>query len=319
MDLYDAASYHSLVLNTEGRSQRTQTLYLVYERRFLEFLKVRKIKADLDALNPLNVRQAALWCQGRSSGKRDGRKAVQMFLDVMKIWANFLEREGVWEVSPLRKVKRMAVPEHEVRPYARLEVAGLLAACDMPAPRARPWAARDRALIYLLLDTGIRVGEAATLTLDALQLTERRITVMGKGAKERSIGFGDVRAQDGGPGVRAVRAYLREREDRLARVRRDEPRLFLSTQLRPLTVAGLEKIVRRLGAVAGVEGAHPHRFRHTFATWYLGAYPGDEIGLRRVLGHASDRVLRQYVHLSQELVRDRAGRAAPSTQWLRSG
>lgn len=75
----------------------------------------------------------------------------------------------------------------------------------------------------------------------------------------------------------------------------------------------MREIVRRRGTEAGVsEPIIQHRFRHSMATWYLVEFPGDEMGLRRLLGQISDDVLRSYVHLSQQLIHQRAGRASLS-------
>jgi integrase len=65
-----------------------------------------------------------------------------------------------------------------------------------------------------------------------------------------------------------------------------------------------------------VADATAHRFRHTLATLYLTRYPGDETGLRRILGHVSHELLRTYVHLASITIAQRAGRVAPTSAWL---
>jgi hypothetical protein len=59
-----------------------------------------------------------------------------------------------------------------------------------------------------------------------------------------------------------------------------------------------------------------HRFRHTFSSWYLVRHPGDETGLRGILGHLSADMLRVYVHLAYEITAQRAGRVSLSEAWL---
>jgi hypothetical protein len=56
---------------------------------------------------------------------------------------------------------------------------------------------------------------------------------------------------------------------------------------------------------------------NTFCTVYLTEYPGDELGLRRIVGHLSTDVLADYVHLAEQAIAQRAGRVAPSQNWLR--
>ena len=70
------------------------------------------------------------------------------------------------------------------------------------------------------------------------------------------------------------------------------------------------------GALAGVEDVIAHRFRHLYATTYLTMHPGDEIGLRRLLGHVGKQALADYAHLSQLALHERAVNAMPSRYLL---
>ena len=315
MDLYDAASYHSMVAATEGLAPKTLAMYLTYERRFIAFLEEKQLSRDLAALNALNVRQALLWHQKAGQGSRGGQVATKMFLTVMHVWARFLVREGVLTSDPLERVRPVKVAKIERRPYSRQELNALLAACQQAEPGQRPWPARNEAILYLLMDTGMRVGELATLPLANVSTVERRVTVStaGKGRKERTLPFGDARVQDGGPGLRALRAYLKERAALMERhPGREHGRLLVTFAGFPMTGRGVENLIARLGALEGVDNAIPHRFRHFFATWYLVTYPGDELGLRRLLGHVSRDAMADYVHLSTLILRERAGQAMPS-------
>ena len=313
VDLVDAVSYHQLALQAEGRSPATLRLYLLYQRRFLEYLDARRIPPTLEALNPLNVRQSVLWFQARQLGARQGAVATATFLATLKTWSNFLESEGVWSDSPLRRVRRVKVRQLEREPYTRQEVNAMLqAAQSSRAPE------RDRLLLLLLLETGARSAEIAGLHIADVSLERRSVRVLGKGNRERTVPVGLASQSDGGPLFRALRAYLavRERQARRAPERVGE-HLLLTAAGYPLTSEGVTNIVKRLGDAAGVAGAIPHRYRHTYATIFLTVYPGDELGLRRILGHVSDQVMRTYVHLSQQALAQRAGRVSPTQHWLR--
>ena len=313
LDLFDASAYHLLALSTEGRSLATQRLYLIYEKRFLEFLATRQLPADLSALNPLNARQAVLWHQQRRLGTRDGVVATATFLDVLKTWAAFLAHEGIWEDSPLRRIRRVKVRRLERRPYTRAEVNAMLHACN-----ASRTPERDRLLVLLLLESGARIGEATGLQLEDVRLDLRTVRVLGKGNKERTIPIGTPQQSDGGPLFRAYRAYLPVRDRQAQRwPERAAAHLLLTNNSFRLTAEGGTDVVKRLGDAAGVDGAIPHRFRHTLATIYLEKFPGDEVGLRRILGHVSAETMRDYVHLSSTVVAQRAGRVAPAQDWLR--
>ncbi len=112
---------------------------------------------------------------------------------------------------------------------------------------------RNRAILYLLKQSGCRAGEAATLQLDSLDLEDHVGWVIGKGDKQREILFGPETAE-------AIRAWLA--------VRPKVKHNFVFTSTRsshnPLTAAGVSQIVRRLGKKVGLErslGAHSFRHR----------------------------------------------------------
>lgn len=313
MDLYDAASYHQLALSAAGRSPVTLRVYLLYEKRFIEYLEAKHIPATMDALDALNTRKAVLWFQQRRLGQRGGVVATAQFLNILKTWAAFLEQEGVWENSPLRRVQRMRPGKLERKPYTRTEVNAILHACDESRQPER-----DRLLVLLLLDSGARISEITGTSIGDVRFETRSVLVNGKGSRERTIPIGVPEQSDGGPVFRALRAWLKVRSGLLARhPERADDQLLLTIAGFPLTGEGGTDVVKRLGDAAGVDGAIPHRFRHTFATVYLTRYPGDEIGLRRIMGHVSKDVLADYIHLAQQALAQRAGRVSPTHNWLK--
>jgi site-specific recombinase XerD len=311
VDLRDAVSYHQLVLASEGRSVKTQRQYLIFERVFLHYLEARRIAPELDALNVTNVREALAWyrAQDVSQRTRNGEVAAQAFIDIMHLLARFLEREGILEDDPLRGLRRVKVAKRLRQPYSQAEVIALWGAC-----RQSQQPTRDEALLLLLLDTGMRIGEACALTLDKLKLDQRMVLVgeHGKGRRERVVPIGQSDKRDGGRTLRSLRRYLAERHDGP----RAAGRLFLGRDGYPLEAGGGSDIVERLGKTAHVADPGPHRLRHTYATWYLVTYPGDEIGLRRIIGHVSREVLSDYVHFAESIIAERAGNASLAERWL---
>ena len=160
----------------------------------------------------------------------------------------------------------------------------LLAACP-PTPVGR----RDRAIILVLLDTGIRCSELAQLRLGDFDATTQRIRVRhGKANKQRVVAFAERCAA-------AVELYFEER-GRLpgplfVAASDGSGRLTASaTGLRP---NGIKQMLRRLGRRAGVHKVHAHRFRHTFATWAI-EHDARELDVQYLLGHASPDMVRRY-------------------------
>jgi integrase/recombinase XerC len=144
-------------------------------------------------------------------------------------------------------------------------------------------ATRNMAIAVLLLHTGLRVSELAGLRLSDVEMSERKgnLTVAGKGNKQRKVPLNaDAR--------KALRQWLEVRPDVKSEA------LFIGRGGVPLSVRGVQKVLADLGRRAQVENLHPHTLRHTFATRYLEANPGDLVGLATILGHQSLETLRIY-------------------------
>jgi integrase/recombinase XerD len=151
----------------------------------------------------------------------------------------------------------------------------------------RVMVARDRAILHLLIDTGMRASELCGLELRHVDLRNGAVTVFGKGSKERSLPIGP----------RTKAALSKHILENRANARLNEP-VFLTREGEPMDRHTLLKMVYRLAEVAGVQDAHPHRFRHTFAIQYL-RNGGNERTLQDVLGHESLEMLRTYTRIAQ--------------------
>lgn len=303
MDLADLVSYHQLSLAVAGRTKATQKQYFYFHGVFLDYLQQAGLPAGLDALSARNLRGAALWYANRPDRRRtrNGEVGTRALVDLVKRLATFAEDEGIIDGNHLRKVGRVRITEHSPEPFSSAEVNALWGATHRSTLPLR-----DEALVLLLLDTGMRIGEACGLTVDRLRLDgeERSVLVgaVGKGRRERRVPLGDPQKRDGGRTVRALRAWLQERGPD---TKRSGPRVFLGKDGYPLTPAGGNDLFHRLGKQTGVESCHPHRARHTFCSWYLVQFPGDEIGLRRIVGHMGRKTLERYVHLADSIVAQR--------------
>ena len=169
----------------------------------------------------------------------------------------------------------------------------LLDACPGP---------RELAVISVCLDAGLRISELASLQVtDALvdDLTSRRIIIRGKGGKTRGVVIGVSTA-------RALRKYLRER----ARSKHAGSEALWIGERGPMSTSGLDKTIRRVGELAGLEGVHPHLLRHTWAHCYrrdggqtdnlvfLAGWSGPAMALRYGASAAAERAEAEAAGLS---------------------
>ncbi len=102
-----------------------------------------------------------------------------------------------------------------------------------------------------------------------------------KGNKQRVVRFGECARQ-------ALEHYIRA-------LRGDAPGYLLLTVRgrRHLNRSAMRTIFQRLGEECGITKVHPHRFRHTFATWAI-EQQAREIDVQRLLGHSTSAMLRRY-------------------------
>jgi site-specific recombinase XerD len=181
-----------------------------------------------------------------------------------------------------------------------------------------PVGLRDRAILELLYATGIRVGELCGLRLGDVDLVADTVRVLGKGAKQRVVPFGE-------PAREALVDYLvRGRSAMLpAAAAPGRPRarggaepetggqpaadgreaLFFNRRGRPMTQRDVRAMLERYRLAAGIPvGTSPHTLRHSFATHLLEG-GADLRAVQELLGHVALTTTQTYTHVSNERLR----------------
>lgn len=213
----------------------------------------------------------------------------------------------------MRKVARPKARSRPMQAFTEEEVRLLLAGAtvmnsydrrnERHVPGKRPSALRNAAIVLLLLDAGLRASELCDLQLrDYDRKSGRLIVEHGKGDKQRTVYIGQS-AQ------RALWRYMTVRQD----VTPTAP-LIASSRGGPMDRDGLRKLINRIGKTAGVTGATPHRFRHTFAVNFL-RNGGNMAALQDLLGHASMEMVRRYAHLAEVDLAAAQKVASPADKW----
>jgi site-specific recombinase XerD len=196
---------------------------------------------------------------------------------VLRTWLYWWEMETDNEFkAPIRKVKPPRVKDEPLQAVDLPDVKVLLNNCD-----ATYQGVRDRAVILLLLDTGLRAAELLNLNRVDLDLDRGILQVHnGKGGKSRLAYFQPLTR-------RALRKWLNLNDNRP---------LFVSYQGTRLLYAGLRTMLQRRASRAGLDKVTPHMFRRSFALEHLRA--GTDIyTLSRLMGHADERILSRYLPL----------------------
>lgn len=156
-------------------------------------------------------------------------------------------------------------------------------------PLERALALRDSAVLELMYGSGLRVAEVAGLTVDRLDLARGRVTVMGKGSKEREVPLSD-------PSREALGTYLREARGLLSD---GSARAFFNRRKHPIGPRDIRRLVGRYGEqTLGARHVTPHTLRHSFATHLLEG-GADIRAVQELLGHASVATTQRYTHVSR--------------------
>jgi site-specific recombinase XerD len=263
-----------LSLAAQNRSAGTRNTYRIAADQLAGYLEAQGMPTAVAHVRREHIEAylADLLARGRKAGT-----ALTRYGGLQQFFRWCIEDGEITE-SPMRNMSRPMVPEQPVPVLSDDQLRDLLRDCDGRSFDQR----RDTAMIRLLMDSGMRRSELASITLDNLDMDQNVAWVLGKGRRMRGAPFGNKTAL-------ALRRYLRVRA---THPHSSSPRLFIG-KVGQMTGAGVEQMVRRRGKRVGIDGLHPHVFRHTFAHQWL-AEGGTEGDLMRVAGWRSRQMLDRY-------------------------
>ncbi|MGC1212951.1 MAG: tyrosine-type recombinase/integrase [Micromonospora sp.] len=237
------------------------------------------------------------------SGRPLTPATVARRLSALSSWYDFLVKLRAVNANPVSGADRPRIDRDHSATIGLMpdEVDALLAAAD--AERG-PTAARNRAVIALLADLGLRVGELVSLNLDDLgaERGHRSIRFVGKGGKvrRRALTPGTAYVLDAYLAARAAAQGVTVPE-------LTGPLLVTATGGR-LDRHSVFRLVRRLAQTAGIPAwakLSPHSLRHAFATTARAeGVPLEDV--QDAMGHADPRTTRRYDRDRHNLDRDPA-------------
>lgn len=254
-----------------------------------------------ERITPLDVKE---YRQHLIAVRRLKPATVNNYLAGIRAYARWAKQTGRAEHDPTNSIKGVREATRAPRWLTRSEQYALLRVVkervqlgDLRAKgnRAHPsaiWPRRDQALITLLLNTGLRLSETASLHVDDIEIGDRSGSVQvryGKGRKSRSVPLNkDVRD--------ALEEWLGTRRE--IDMNDKYKHLFLSQKGGPLSARAIGFRVSVLAKRAGLEGVSPHALRHSLAKNLVNA----KVGLEKVamlLGHESLETTRLYITPSE--------------------
>jgi len=267
-----AQSYRRTLL-AENKTAKTIKTYGEALNLFNRFLRAKGMPMDVANIRREHVEAfiADLLARFKPATASNRYRALQVFF-------KWLVEEGEIRVSPMVNMKPPHVPEEPPPVLSEDDLRRLLRACEGRDFEAR----RDTAVIRLFIDTGMRLSELTGLKVEDVDFDSNVAVVLGKGGRPRACPFGRKTAL-------SLDRYLRSRSQHRDAER---PVLWLG-HAGPMTVSGIRDVVIRRSEAAGLEGVHPHLFRHTFAHSWL-SVGGREGDLMRLAGWRSRTMLTRY-------------------------
>jgi len=237
--------------------------------------------------------------------KKDDRKlspvTVKSRLRALQTMCAFWEAEGLVEANPTEKIKPPRMDTEEKTVFTDEQIAALLDAPDTDTYVGF----RNRTLMILLADSGLRINEALRLRTQHLDFAARCIRLPGEMNKNRKPRIIPLSAA-------VIRELMRLIEETQAFFNTDY--VFVAVYGDPLKADHFRKQLRKYAEAAGIDTnktqVSPHRFRDYFITNYL-LNGGDLFTCQRIVAHADVKTTQGYVKLNEEKLRDSHAHYSP--------
>lgn len=256
---------------TENISKNTIKFYEFTLKRFGDYTDSVSIKS-IRQITPSSIREYLLFLEQEklnSGGIHAHFRALRTFM--LWYW-NEIEPDYP---NPIKKVKAPKLIQEIIQGVSPEQFNLLLSACNTN---------RDKLVLYLLMDTGIRGSELCDIQIKDINLIQSSILIrMGKGRKSRYVFIGQKTRKQ-------IRKYMSERDT-------ESLYLLLSRNNERFVFSTLRELLKRLGKIAGITGVTAHDFRRAFCLAQLNA-GCDLLSLSRLMGDTSLALLNRYANQS---------------------
>jgi len=287
LTVHDALASFIIDQRLKGNTDKTIIGYQRFIRLFASWLATKEV-VDISDITITHVKEYQLYINDKPAERRGGdkltKRSIQTYMRHIKVFLTYCHAED-FILEPLHlkvKTPKAEVPVVEILTDEEIDII-------MSTFTKSETGLRNRAIISILLDCGLRLSEVVGIETENINFEKGYVKVLGKGRKERIVPLGlKVR--------RAMLAYVHKR--RVADTAEDDRYFFLSKARQPITSHCISSLMRRLKKRTGISRLHVHLFRHTFATNFLVHRIGDVYELSRILGHSAIRVTEIYLQLA---------------------
>lgn len=269
---------------TNTASDHTRDAYSRDVTQFLDFLDESDDLLSLDtdiAYNYLNELYNA-----KLSSTSVARK-----ISTLRSFFKFLQMNYGAQINPFSSVK-IKQGSRSLPNYLTVEeMNALLLSCSDDN-----LGIRNQVLIELMYACGLRLQECTNLKMSDISIRDRKLSIIGKGNKERTLFFYESLAIKLDNYIKVIRPQLLKDKQ--------NDTLFLNTHGNPISRRGVQFVLEKQGKEANLRmHLHPHMLRHSFATHLLDNGANLRI-VQTLLGHETLSTTQIYAHVSLSKIKD---------------
>ncbi|MED0962355.1 tyrosine-type recombinase/integrase [Bacillus paramycoides] len=285
----------------KGKSQNTVLSYINDLQIFFQEMRLNPdsyvISNDIkkwirDMLNP-------------REGKALSVSTINRRLNTLRSYFSWAEREQYIKVNPMTDIKDLKVADEEYEKIMWLtekEFEALLERMRKYPVKTRgvnpeEKYRRDRAIIYILTYAGLRVEELSSLKIIDIDLDLKKIRVIGKGTKVRTIPMSNFLYNEVLDWLQFRNKIARDKE-----IVNQSPYVFYSQRSEKFSIRGIQAMIENYST--SDKKLTPHMFRHTFCKWMLKATNNDIEKVRRLAGHSHISTTTRYLKNSFDELTD---------------
>lgn len=277
-------------------SAHTITAYKKDIESFLQYLKSTYEQEDLSNISHAYIRS---WIVELTNQKNTPR-SINRKLSSLKSYFKFLSREGLIKKNPLLKINSLKTSK---RLPVFVEEKNINKLHNEVEYKEGFSGLRDRLILELLYNTGLRLSELVGLKINSVDLSGNTVRVLGKGKKERIVPFGNALMD-------LIKEYLVLRKKTLGSMESNDY-LLLTDAGKKLYPKFVYRLVNKyLTLITTIDKKSPHVLRHTFAT-HLSNKGADLNAIKELLGHSSLAATQVYTHNTIEKLKQSYKQAHP--------
>jgi site-specific recombinase XerC len=213
-------------LRARGRAKNTCKKYGQAAAKLIDWAKDAGVNLDIDTIDQRTLERYF----ADLATKVKPATAANNYRSLRALWSWLVEQDELNAPNPFSKMREPAVPDVPVPVIPAATIKALLDSCDGKDFVDR----RDRAIVLVWADVGVRLSEMTSMTVDGYDRDNQVLQVIGKGSRPRPVPIGNGTAD-------ALNRYLRARRTHSFA---DSPALWLGRK-GPLTFSGVAQMLTR--------------------------------------------------------------------------